>query len=173
MQVWKKLNENITQVGFRKIRRKTFEMPDGDISDFDIKDEGKVVCILALNKENKVVLTHQFRPGPEKVLLELPGGGIEEGEAPEVAAKREFLEETGYTGDFQFVAESFDCGYSNRVRYHFVATNCHKIQEQELEKDEYAEVVEMSLEDFRKHLQSGQLTDVETGYLGLDFLGLC
>ncbi len=30
----------------------------------------------------------------------------------------------------------------------------------------------MSLEDFRNHLRSGELTDVEIGYLALDHLGL-
>ncbi len=34
------------------------------------------------------------------------------------------------------------------------------------------EVVEVSLEEFRDHLRSGQLTDVELGYLALDHLKL-
>ncbi|RJQ33685.1 hypothetical protein C4566_03280 [Candidatus Parcubacteria bacterium] len=58
------------------------------------------------------------------------------------------------------------------IRYNFVATNCHPIQKQTLEENEFVEVIEMPLADFKKHLQSGQLTDIESGYLGLDFLKL-
>jgi|SRR3989339_325876 len=169
---WKKVKEEPFKAGFRKLIKKTFQLPNNKIVDFDIKQEGPAVCVLALTKDNNVILAKQFRPGPEKILLELPGGLIDQKESPENAAKREFLEETGYTGDFQLVGESLDCAYSTMIRYNFVATNCHKIQEQKLEDNEFTEVVEMSLEDFKKHLRSGQLTDVESGYMGLDYLKL-
>lgn len=169
---WKKIKEESIKIGFRKVKKKTFQMPHGRMAEFDIKDEGPVVCILGLSKENKIILAQQFRPGPEEILLEMPGGGIDGEESPEDAAKREFLEETGYTGNFSFAGTSLDCGYSTRVRYNFVAINCYKLKDQELDENEFAEVVEMSLNDFREHLRSGQLTDVDSGYLGLDFLNL-
>jgi len=147
-------------------------MPDGKTADFDIKNEGPVVCVLALTPKNNVVLVKQYRPGPEKVLLELPGGGIESDETPDLAAARELLEETGYAGNLKLVGTSLECAYSTISRHNFVATNCRKIQNQKLDATEFAEVVEMSLPDFRAHLRSGELTDIEVGYLGLDFLGL-
>ncbi|MDD5749587.1 MAG: NUDIX hydrolase [Patescibacteria group bacterium] len=169
---WKKIKEDSFQAGFRKLIKKTFQLPNGKIEDFDIKKEGPAVCILALSKDNNVVLARQFRPGPEKTLLELPGGLVDKNETPLEAAKREFLEETGYIGDFQFVGESLDCAYSTMIRYNFVAINCHKIQKQKLEENEFIEIVEMSLAEFRKHLKGGQLTDIESAYLGLDYLKL-
>ena len=169
---WKKLKQEPIKTGYRKIIRKTFEMPDGKTADFDIKDEGQVVCVLALTPEKNVLLVQQYRPGPEKVLLELPGGGIEAGETPAQAAARELLEETGFAGELKLVGSSFECAYSSIYRHNFVATNCRKIQDQNLDATEFAEVVEMSLPDFRAHLRSGELTDVEVGYLGLDFLKL-
>ena len=99
-------------------------------------------------------------------------GGVDAGETPEEAAKREFLEETGYTGDFQFVGTSLGDAYSTLIRHNFVATNCYRKQEQNLENNEFIEVVEMPLADFKDHLRGGQLTDITTGYLGLDYLKL-
>lgn len=172
MKIWKKLKEEDFRAGFRKLTKKTFQLPDNRVVDFDIKKEGPVACMLALTKENNVVLTKQFRPGPEKFLLEMPGGVVEMGEDPMPAAKREFLEETGYTGDFKFVGTTWDCAYSTMLRYNFVALNCEKIQEPKPDENEFVEVVEMGLEDFRKHLKTGELTDVESGYICLDFLDL-
>jgi len=172
ISTWKKIKEELFRAGFRKLVKKTFQLPDNRVVDFDIKQEGPVVCILALTKDNKIVLAKQFRPGPEKVLLELPGGGVDTGETPEEAAKREFLEETGYTGDFQFVGTSLGDAYSTLIRHNFVATNCYRKQEQNLENNEFIEVVEMPLADFKDHLRGGQLTDITTGYLGLDYLKL-
>ena len=169
---WKKLKEKSTTVGFRKILSKTFQMPDGQISRWDIKQEGPVVCVLALTTDQKVILNKQFRPGPEKILLEMPGGMIDKGETPLQAIKRELLEETGYTGHFKLVGKKFACAYSDRVSYTFVATACRQIQKQHLENDEFIEVTKMSLKDFRKHLQKGQLTDTKSGYLALDYLKL-
>ncbi len=53
-----------------------------------------------------------------------------------------------------------------------MAKNCKKVKEPKREFDEFMEIVEMSLEEFREHLRSGQLSDVELGYLALDHLKL-
>ncbi len=172
ISIWKKIKEEPFKAGFRKLIKKTFQLSDQRVVDFDIKNEGPVVCALVITKDNKVVLVKQFRPGPEKILLELPGGMIEAGEEAEKAMARELLEETGYAGEIKFVGTSLDCAYSTMLRCNFVVINCEKIQEQKLDENEFAEVVEMPMVEFRKHLQTGELTDIESGYLGLDFLGL-
>lgn len=169
---WQKTKEEGFHAGYRKLTKKTFILPNWSEDSFDIKAEWRAACILALTKANNVILVKQFRPGPEKVLLELPGGNVELWEEPLEAAKRELLEETGYTGDMIFVSTSLDDAYSTLLRYNFIAKNCEKILEQNLDSNEFIEVVEISLTDFRKHIQSGELTDVESGYLCLDFLGL-
>lgn len=168
---WEKLEETPYRAGYRKMLKRKFLMPDGRVQEFDVKDEGKPVCVLALTASGNVVLAKQFRPGPEKVLLELPGGGMESGETPEEAMRRELLEETGYAGGLHFVGTSLCCAYSTRLRYNFVALDCRKVQEPANDENEFIEVVEMPLEDFKRHLRGGELTDVATGYLGLDFIG--
>ena len=147
-------------------------MPDGLNADFDLKKESRAVCVLALTLDQRVILTKQFRPGLSKILMELPGGTANKNETPGQAIKRELLEETGYTGKFKFVTTSYNCGYSSRVKYNFVASDCKKIQKAKTDKHEFIEVNLMNLKNFKKHLAGGQLTDVETGYLGLNFLKL-
>lgn len=154
----------------RAIDRVDFEMPDGKIVDFYIKAEAPAAAIFALTEDEQVILARQFRPGPQKVLNELPGGYLDEGEDAAEAIKREFREETGYEGDFKLIGTCLDDAYSTMERYCFVATNCKKVSEPKNTSTEYTELVLMNLDDFRKQLRSGQMTDVEVGYLALDYL---
>ncbi len=169
---WQRTNETIQYAGYRKIVRRTYRMPDGRSEDFEIFETLRVVTILAITPEQKVLLAKQFRPGPERVLLELPGGAVEPDETPEIAARRELLEETGCEGELHFVADSWSAAYSTMHHYNYVALNCRSVADPRLDANEFIELVELSLDEFRSLLRSGQLTDVATGYLGLDFLGL-
>lgn len=81
---WIKLNEELfieNDLWFKTLKR-TYRLPDGNVGDFYIKQEGPTVCILPLTADREVILVKQFRSGPEETLLELPGGGIKEGESP-------------------------------------------------------------------------------------------
>jgi len=156
----------------RGMERVVFRLPDGSEREFYIKKEGDPICALAITSEKEVILAKQFRPGPKKVLLELPGGCIEKEESPEHAMERELLEETGYKGNITLITRAYEDGYSPRRRYCFVATECEKVAEQNLDDGEDIEVALLSLDEFRNLLRSGEMTDVEVGYLGLDYLGL-
>ncbi|MDO8424946.1 MAG: NUDIX hydrolase [bacterium] len=170
---WNKLREEpIANGAFRKLLRRTFRLPDGRTEHYDVKHEGRTVCVLALTKNRQVILATQYRPGPETVLHELPGGGIEDGEHPDDAAARELLEETGYAGRVQHVTQCLDCGYSTGLREVFVIEDCERIADPSPDTNEFIEVTLMPLDAFRALLRSGQCTDVEVGYLALDHLGL-
>src|ERR1700726_2306813 len=50
---------------------------------------------ICLDHDNRVCVVKQYRHGALRVMMELPGGVVEAGEDPLMAAKRELLEETG------------------------------------------------------------------------------
>jgi len=89
-----------------------------------------------------------------------------------MAATRELMEETDYKGKIQSVARCYGDAYSSMNRYCFVATDCEKAGKAKLEENEFAELVFLDLNEFRDLLRSGKMTDVEVGYLGLDYLKL-
>jgi 8-oxo-dGTP pyrophosphatase MutT (NUDIX family) len=55
--------------------------------------------VVAITPEDQIVLCWQYRFGTDSMSLEIPGGVIDPGEAPEHAALRELREETGYEAE--------------------------------------------------------------------------
>jgi ADP-ribose pyrophosphatase len=169
---WTLLSEEPLHLGWRKISRRTYRYPDGREGIYEIKVEPQIVTILCLTTENQVVLVRQFRPGPGEILLDLPGGGIEPGEEPAAAAARELLEETGYAGEIQEVAVTLCDAYSTMIRHVYTVTQARRVTTLNLDDGEFIQPVELSLTEFRAHLRLGHLTDIEAGYLALDYLNL-
>ena len=170
---WTKLGERTIHTGWRTLVGRRYRTPDGVEREFEIKVEPDSAVVIALTAEREVVLVREYRPGPEEALLELPGGTLEDGEDPLVAARRELLEETGYAGDdLHHVASMLDCAYSTRTRHVFVTTGCSQVQAPQPHDGEFPEVVLMPLPVFKEHLRSGRLTDVGPGYRALDALNL-
>jgi ADP-ribose pyrophosphatase len=172
IEPWKKLSEKEEKVGYRTIVQRMYQMPNESEALYSLAAGGSVVCVLAVTKDNTVILAKQFRPGPETVYDELPGGVVEHGEDECGACARELLEETGYSGNIEPVAVIPKCGYSCGFRHCFVATECEKVAEPNFDELEFIEVVEKSVEDFVDQARKGQMTDVDVAWLGLDYLGL-
>ncbi len=157
----------------RQVVKRVYKLPNSSIADYYIKKEKNTAGVFALTKDKKVLLVKQYRPGPDKVMLDLPGGFIDEdGSDPKLTAERELLEETGYKGKLEFLVTSIDDAYSTVKRSLYVATQCEKVSQQKLEDTEFAEVCQLTLPEFRQLLRSGQMTDIEAGYLALDHLDL-
>jgi ADP-ribose diphosphatase len=74
--------------------------PSGVRTRRDIVHHSGSVVILAVEESNSeplVLLEQQYRHAAQQTLWELPAGRIDDGEKGLAAAKRELLEETGYT----------------------------------------------------------------------------
>ncbi len=171
MDPWPRVGEEIVYRGDRTMARRTYRRPDGEETRFDVTLHGPVVSVLALTEDEDVILARQFRPGPERVLLDLPSGFVDDGEDPATAAARELTEETGYEGALTRVGRTTPNAYSTEVRHIFVARNCRRVRAQETDTDEDIEVVLVQVEELRQLLRDDQLTVVDGAYMALDALG--
>jgi ADP-ribose pyrophosphatase len=144
----------------KNVRIDKCELPDGKLLDGFVLEYGDWVTIVALTKQQQLVLVRQYRHGAQKVILELPGGAMDpQDDSPLQAARRELLEETGYASD-RFI--QIGCVYPNPANqtnliYSFLALDAEKVANQDLDETEDIEVVLRPLEEGVAMAKNGQL----------------
>ena len=166
-------SERKGQVGRRAVIAKTFRMPDGSETVFTVTGDAnhRAVACVALTPRQTVVLAEQYRPGPERVMAELPGGGVEPGESLADGAARELAEETGYVPEeLTYLGEMRYDAYFGGSRTYFLATGCEQRQEQELDHNEFVTVREVPLADLVTLAMTGRMTDPGGVLLALPYL---
>lgn len=175
MNKWQRVGEpKLVHNGWRKVFLKTFTTPDGKTMEAEIADEEgrQAAAIIALTAGNKVVIARQFRCGPELVFDELPGGAVEPGEDPKVAATRELLEETGYrAGTVEYLGEVYKHAWMNSKWHYYLATNCEPDPDgQQLEDFEFVEVELISVARLFENARNAKMTDTEAILLAYEKL---
>ena len=79
-----------------RLRVDTIETVDGRTSTREIVEHGDCICVVAVDNDDNLLLVKQFRTPLKRELLEIPAGGIDDGEDAEAAVIREMQEETGF-----------------------------------------------------------------------------
>ncbi len=82
------------------------------------------VTVVPLDSKGRVLMVRQYRHAAKRYLLELPAGGLDEGEKPLAAAQRELQEEIGYkAGKLERVGGFFTApGFCEEYMHLFIAT---------------------------------------------------
>lgn len=154
-------SQDIHRAGRMALRGETYRLPDGRVAGpYRVLDYPDWVNALALTSDGQAVLVRQFRPGPKKITLELPGGAVEPGEqALEVAMRRELEEETGYGGgEITYLASLSPNSASHTNRVHsFLATGVERTGDLRPDDTEFLEVVLMPLDELVQTAVTGGL----------------
>ena len=127
-----------------------------------VRHVGGAGC-LPLFDDGRVALVKQYRHPARRELLEIPAGKIEAGETPAECAMREVEQEIGFrVGHIEPLADFYSTpGFCEERLYVYLATELERA-EQNLDHDEFVEIVYLSLTEAVAMAERGEIEDSKT-----------
>jgi len=138
-------------------------LPNGHRSRLEVIKHPGAVLIIPFLSADKVILLRQYRPVINKYLYELPAGTLKSKEMPFSCAKRELIEETGFSaGRITRLGYLYPVpGYSTEKIVVFKAQDL-KPEQGVADKDEIIEIFVFTKAKVKKLLAKGKLVDAKT-----------
>lgn len=133
---------------------------DNTEKDYTVIDTHDWVNILPVTEDGRVILIQQYRHGTREDVIEIPGGVIEGKDiSPEVAARRELLEETGYSaGDFIKLGTVIpNPAIQSNKCYIYLAKNAFKVSSQSLDPHEEIDLLFVPKNEIASMIRSGKI----------------
>lgn len=137
--------------------------PGGVRAEREVVHHAGSVVILAHSNDGRIVLVRQYRYPAREFLWELIAGGMEPGERPLAAARRELLEETGYRArKWRLLFDFFPSpGILTEKMYLVEATELTRSKSQP-DPDERIKVGHFNVAQLKKMIKSGRIHDGKT-----------
>ena len=161
MKGWKTIEtEEVLTAPYVTVKKDMVQLPDGAvIDDFYTVKIQDAALIVALTPDNYVLLKSEFRYACGCDVIECPAGMIEKGEDPQITAKRELYEETGYkSADWIYLGPTWESTSKLTNTMHlFLAKNCEKVSNQHLDENEHLSVLVVSLEEAINMVMTGAI----------------
>jgi len=156
-------SERIYEGKIINLRVDTVELPSGRKTKREIVEHAACTAIVALDSRDNVLLVRQYRKPAEKMLLEIPAGGIERGEKPLDGARRELEEETGFSAEKWEELSFFytSPGFTTEFMYLYLATDLKPLK-RAADDDEDIELVRVPLKKTPELIASREICDAKS-----------
>jgi len=141
----------------------SIRLPDGSIEHWDHIDHKSAAGVVPVLPDGRIILVRQYRNSLDRYALEIPAGGIEQGESTMLAAARELEEETGYKSDGlePLINIVTAIAYCNEIVDIYVARNL-KRSAQHLDAGEAIDVLAYTIEELQHMIFTGVIQDSKT-----------
>ena len=153
------------------LRVDTVEKASGTTTTREVVEHSDCIAVVALDAQGSILLVRQFRHAVDRFLLEIPAGGIDTGEEPVDAVRRELQEEIGYfpqkidkLGGFYSTP-----GYGTEYLHCFVASGLVPARLVAEDTDDI-ELVRVSSDEIPRLIASGEICDAKSIAALLTFL---
>ena len=155
-------DSQILYSGYFDVKQDLLERADGLTHSYaSLRLLHDAVAVIAQTYDGLYILNREYRHPIGQAILGPPGGTLEKGEDPILAAQRELFEETGYWSDEVTIvgcSHPFP-GLCDQKIYYLYAKNTMKRSEPKPEPFEFIEVELMTDEQLRKELRNGTNID--------------
>ena len=138
-------------------------LENGVTTDIDYIQHPGATVIVPVKENRQLILLKQYRHALNTYIWEIPAGTIDPGETIETCARRELIEETGYSAEqWQRLGEITPVpGYSNEHIHVYLATELRPAV-RNLDEDEMISVHEIKFTKAVEMIKNGEIQDSKT-----------
>ena len=156
-------SEELLHGHFLHAFRDTVRLPDGSQASREYVIHPGAVMVVAELPDGRLVLERQFRYPVQSVMIEFPAGKLDAGEASLACARRELLEETGYTAKqwaragvlhpvISYSTEFIDIWFARELT----------AGQRQLDQGEFLDVFSATADEILQWCRNGGVTDAKT-----------
>jgi ADP-ribose pyrophosphatase len=155
--------KNVYNYKFIEMIEEEIELPNKEVVIRATLLHPGAAVIIPVLESGKTLLVKQYRHATHSYHLEFPAGVLEKGEEPIDTAKREIIEEVGYSALEWFSLGSIHPtpGFCNEEQFLFLATQLSPAFAP-CDKDEFIEVVEVDFKALENAIINNWVTDAKT-----------
>lgn len=156
---------------YLEVRVDEIQTPDGGRSTRDIVGHPGAVAIVALDPEDRLLMVRQFRLAAGRTLLEIPAGTLDRAgdgslEDPDLAARRELEEETGFrAGSWQHLGAFWTApGFATELMHLYLARDLVPAHDERLgpDDDERLELEHVPWREAVAMVERGTIADAKS-----------
>jgi ADP-ribose pyrophosphatase len=146
-----------------KLRVDRVRTPTGHEAVREVVEHSGAVTVVAVDREDRLLLVRQYRHAAGRFLLELPAGTLDRDEEPAACATRELEEETGFrAGRLQRLGGFFvSPGYCTEYIHAYLATDLEPGSAGG-DEDEDIQVLALPLAEVLRLAEAGELEDAKS-----------
>jgi ADP-ribose pyrophosphatase len=142
------------------LERQKIQLPDGRI----VPDYHRITLpdcagVVAQVEDGRYLVQRQYRHGPQRVTLVLPGGTLDPGESPLHGVQRELREETGYVArDWKLLASvAMNANYGCGTLHIFSAAGARRALAPDNDDLEESEILFLTRDELRTAVANGEV----------------
>jgi ADP-ribose pyrophosphatase len=143
--------------------RENVTLDNGVTTDMEFVEHPGATAIIPMLNESRVLLLKQYRHSLREYIWEIPAGTLDPQESIMNCAKRELIEETGFSANqWQKLGEITPVpGYSDERIHIFLATDLQPA-EQNLDTDEIINVHDVGFSEAIEMIEKGEIQDAKS-----------
>ena len=157
-------SERVYEGALFDVEHDAIRFPDGVEAERATVRHPGAVALAVIDADGRWLLVEQYRHPARKRLLEVPAGTREPGESPEVTARRELREETGYDADsiVRLGGAWMAPGFTSEYIDFYVATGLRRAPLDTGDEEDLSAPIPYTREEIEAAVRAGEIEDAKT-----------